>query len=556
MNDILGWMSRNLKIIDMGGNLIPLNVNIAQMMVHKTLLLQEEADLPVRAIILKARREGVSTYVQARFFEHVNTHENKVACVASADIDATQKVFNMTKLFQGHIPNPRKTAFSRRSEIVYAEPHRSSFLCQTAGKQVLGRGGAVNKFHATEFAFWADAKNQFGGAAQEIPDRAGTDIIIESTANGVGDAFYDMFWQARDDWVKTKDPRNYLPIFLPWFIFPDYALPAPDYFELDDEEKDIKRRHDLNLNQMYWRRWAIKNKCQGDPDLFMQEYPATSLEAFRSSGTPIFSKKIIENQKKTVADIKYGVFIPGDKVTFEVVDRKINCWAMADPVIGECQYTLGIDTIEGKASDVADAKSKIDFHGCAVFNRTRLSYDCVFKGRIEQWELAEQCILAARYYNEAYVAPEMPIGMIVLQKFKDVGYPNIYNRTIHEDRISEDISEEYGWRTTTVTRKWLVDGFIAALRDGQVRVRIPWIIEEMEVFIRDKSGKPVHMPGKYDDCLFGAMIAMEMHKRVPYESGMYPDESTGGSDEVEPALVLAKAGAIDPGVEEDYDEYL
>ena len=411
----------------------------------------------------------------------------------------------------------------------------------------MGRGGNTNYLHCTEFAFWADAKNQFGGAAQEVPDRHGTEIIIESTANGVGDAFYDMFVQARDDWGKTEDLRNYLPIFLPWYIFPDYAFPAPSNFELDHEEKEILQRFNLTLDQMFWRRYAIKNKCQGDIDLFCQEYPATWKEAFRFSGKPIFSSKILTFQNKTDIEIKYGMFTADG---FEEVDRKINCWAMVEPANSGHQYCLGIDTIEGKSSDPTNEKSELDYHGAAMLNRNTSQYVLAYKGRCEQWELGEQCLLAAKYYNEAYVAPEIPIGMVCLQVFKNAGYQYIYNRVIHEERLDEDISEELGWRTTTVTRKWLVDGFIAALRDNSVKVNFPWIVEEMETFIRDKTGKPIHMPGKHDDVLFGAMIAMQVHLKVPFNSGEYPYETTGDFDKPEPDYDLARIGAIDTGVED------
>ena len=217
--DFLVWMATYLKIISMYGDVLYLKCNPAQLMVHKALQMQYEKGLPVRVIILKARREGVSTYAEGRFFANINRLPNRYACVCSADQEATDKVFKMVKMFQDNIPThvSKKTKYSSRKEIVYEDPHRSSFLCQTSGKGVLGRGGLTHYLHCTEFAFWDRAKEQFGGAAQEVPDSANTAIIIESTANGVGDAFYDIFWQALDDWEETSDLNNYLPIFIPWF---------------------------------------------------------------------------------------------------------------------------------------------------------------------------------------------------------------------------------------------------------------------------------------------------------------------------------------------------
>jgi hypothetical protein len=553
MFDYLTFMSTYLKIISMYGDVVYLNCNPAQLMVHKTLQMQHEKGLPVRAIVLKARREGVSTYTEGRFFCDVNRLPNRYACVCSADLDATNKVFKMARMFQDNMPTyaQTKTKYSSRKEIVYDEPHMSEFLCQTSGKGVLGRGGLTHYLHLTEFAFWDRAKEQFGGAAQEVPDSKDTAIIIESTANGVGDAFHDIFWQALDDWEQTGDLNNYLPIFLPWFIFPDYQRPVTGNFKLDDEEDEILHKFKLNLEQMAWRRWAIKNKCQGDDDLFKQEYPATPVEAFRHAGNPIFPAGMLQQQEKHLSDVQYGVFSHRNGIAeWEPVDRRVNCWQVSS-LSQNGQFTIGCDTMEGKSVDISNQKAKIDRHGMAVFNRSG-EFVAAYRGTGDQVDVAEQLIAAGIYYNQAQIAPEVPNGMVVLQKLKEYGYPNIYNRQTHDETLSVENSDNLGWRTTSITRKWLVDGFLQSLRDN-IKIRLPWIFEEMTTFIRDKMGKPVHNTNKHDDVLFGAMIAVQLHLRCPMTE-IYPFETTG---EEEPRKQdfnhLARIGAIDTGDDEwDY----
>jgi len=444
-----------------------------------------------------------------------------------------------------------KTKYSSRKEIVYEDPHRSSFLCQTSGKGVLGRGGLTHFFHPTEFAFWDRAKEQFGGAAQEVPDSPDTAIIIESTANGVGDAFHDMFWQALDDWEQTGDLNNYLPIFLPWFVFPDYQRPVTGQFILEEEEKDIKEKFSLSAEQMVWRRWAIKNKCQGDDDLFKQEYPATAQEAFRHAGNPVFGAGILHQQEKSLGDVKYGVFTHHRGVAeFEEVDRKINCWQVCD-LNNQGQFTIGCDTMEGRSLNPSNEKAKTDNHGMAVFNR-KGEFVAAYKGQGEQIDVAEQLIAAAFYYNMAQVAPEIPNGMIVLQRLKDVSYPNIYNRQTHDETLAVENSDNLGWRTTMITRKWLVDGFIQTMRDG-VKVRLPGIFDEMTTFIKDKTGKPIHNVNKHDDVLFGAMIAVQLHLRCPMDE-IYPFENTGEEQPQAQTLNhLSMVGAIDTGDDEEWE---
>ena len=550
------WSAMNLTIINMQGKYQFLDLNIAQKIVHSKLELQRKAGLPMRVIILKARREGVSTYVEGRFFHEINRFPLRFACVCSADIAATQKVFGMAKLFQEKMPDDIRldTVYSSRNEIVYAGDHKSSFLLQTAGKDVLGRGGLTHYLHCTEFAFWQKAKEQFAGAAQEIPDDPDTIIALESTANGVGGAFYDMYDQAVGDWRLTKDLNNYIPIFLPWFIFPAYSKPVLSGFKLDAEEKAIQTEFSLSTEQMYWRRWAIKNKCQGDISLFRQEYPSTYLEAFQASGNPVFTNFMISFQSAhATKEPRYCIFT---KRGIEDVDRKFNCWQIRTLPRVDHQYCIGIDTMEGRVSDVQDVKSKLDCDGITIMDRTTGEFVAIYHGRGNQDDLADQCLLATERYNEPWIAPEIPNSMVLLKRLKEIGYQNIYNRQVHDEQLESKDSENLGWRTTMITRKFLVDDFITAMRNQDLKVGFGSMVEEMRTFIKDKSGKPIHQPGKHDDLLFSGMIALQVHLRCPLNPQPYPDSHTSGYvDKGEKENKLCFSGAIDTGLEDEDDDY-
>lgn len=550
------WAAMNLSIITMQGKMSLLDINIAQKIVHSKLEMQRKAGLPMRAIILKARRTGISTYVEGRFFREINLNALRYACVCSADVAATQKVFGMAKLFQEKIPDDLKleTEYSSRNEIVYKAPHRSSFLLQTAGKDVLGRGGLTHYLHCTEFAFWNKAKEQFGGAAQEVPDDPETIIAIESTANGVGGAFYDMYDQAVLDWRNTKDLNNYLPIFLPWHIFPAYSKSLPKIFEMNAEEKDIQKEFSLSPEQMYWRRWAIKNKCQGDESLFRQEYPATWLEAFQATGNPVFTNYMISYQNtNAIAEPRCCIFT---KKGIQDVDRKFNCWQIKTLPRADHQYCMGIDTMESRLSDVQDPKSKLDCDGVVIMDRTIGDYVAIYHGRGNQDDLADQCVLAAERYNEPWIAPEIPNSMVLLKRFKEKGYQNIYNRQIHDEQLDTKDSENLGWRTTMITRKYLVGDYITAMRNQELVVGFRDIVEQMRTFIKDKTGKPIHQSGKHDDLLIAGMIALQVHIRCPLNAAPYPDSHTSMQEtKEENDDKLCYSGVVDTGMEDEDDDF-
>ena len=557
------YAERALKIITMQGKLQFLNLNQPQLKVHSILARQQQAGLPMRAIILKARREGVSTYVEARYFREINRKPMRYACVCSADTDATDKVFKMASLFQAEIPEElkRPTEYSNRKEIVYSAPHRSQFLCQTSGKDVLGRGGLTHYLHATEFAFWNKAKEQFGGAAQEIPDDPETIIAIESTANGTGGAFYDMYVDAVERWKHTKSLDGYIPVFLPWFIFDVYRRTPPDYWQPTAEELEIQQKFNLDVEQLYWRHWAIENKCQGDLRLFKQEYPATWLEAFQTTGHPVFTPGMIEFQESHIRnDYKAGLFDPRSG-KFEERTGMPYGWKYLD-VPGSASHAIGCDTKEYTLSDKKDEKSERDYDGTVVlerkFNRRRVK--AKWFGRAPGNELGYQLIGAGKHFNMAYIAVEIPKGVVELKTLVDAGYPNLYKQKTKETQDSPEDTDELGFRTTPVTRPYLINDLISHMQTNGIIVQFQDILDQMKTFIWDKDGKPRHMPGKHDDDIFGLALALQADLSCPKEisAGLIP-ERTGdyepGERHKEKTIAdLAKVGAVDDIDLDDYDE--
>lgn len=560
MNDLsydpVNWMRQYLKIVTMDGTLCPLSLNLAQLKVHNTLEMQRREGFPMRAMVLKARREGVSTYSEGRCFHEINVHPMRNAAIVSADDDATDKVFGMAKLFQEKMPSglKRPTQYSSKKEIVYADPHRSSLHAYTAGKKVLGRGGQLHYLHLSEFAFWKDAKTQFTGISQEIQDDPGTILLIESTANGVGGEFYEMYMQAYEDWTLRQDLNTFLPIFLPWYIFPKYRMDV-DSFEIGkgpfdpewlESEEELLVRFDLTVEQLQWRRYTIKNKCQSDLATFKQEYPATIQEAFQSSGKPVFLHSRLDRQERLCSDGRRVLF---DASGINDVMRSFDSWMVYQMPVPSHQYTIGIDTMEGKQSDMGDEKSGRDRHGVVVWDRDSKEVAATFRGQLDQWILGEQCLYAAEFYNKAWTAMELPYGAEVLRYFKTQNYPNIFVRQEPPDGINADESDCLGWKTTTATRPLMVEAFKTAFLDNEMRLNDRNLIQEMRDFIYDKTGKPIHASGKHDDLLFGAMIAFQVHLHSPYHPVAYQYETTHEPETREPDYDLSNANAVDPGIE-------
>ena len=546
----INWISENLRIIDKHGSLVPLEINEGQVLLHQAMEVQRSKGLPVRIDLLKPRQVGWTTWSEAEGFYDVWSRENINAMTVSVDTDSTDNVFGMVKRFQEELPLDlsRRVDNTNRKELKFSRPHRSRFLAQTAGKMGVGRSFQCRFLHCSEVAFWSNALEQLAGLYQMVPEEDGTTIIKETTANGVGGAFYDSYWEATER-QKRGDLRGFQPVFFPWYKFSEYKTDIPDWFSLTPDEKTLKEIFSLSDEQVYWRRVKIE-QLNGDESLFKQEYPSTALEAFQASGNPIFTQKMIASQEAySKGKPRYAMFTGPHNLMD--ADWRDNAWQIKFLPEDGHQYTMGIDSHEGKVSDTSDSKSKLDKHGVGIFDRTDQRFVAIYSGRGPQVELGRQCLYAAQFYNNAWVAPEIPQGMQVLQVLRDAGYEYVYNRQVHDEQLVVEDSENLGWRTTPASRPLLIENFLSEMRNATVKVMFTDVVEEMKTFVRDKMGKAVHMQGKHDDLLFACMIALQVHLRCPLNPVVYEDDHTGGWEDRVTEVDLVRIGAVDPGIGEE-----
>ena len=126
-------------------------------------------------------------------------------------------------------------------------------LSATAGSDSVGRGETLTHVHASELAFWprSTAAEIFNGLLQAVPNTRETAVFIESTANGVTGLFYDL-------WKGAVDGTNgFVPVFIPWYIDPEYREPVPDNFEPTPDEEDLIEQFGLDDEQLMFRRRKI-----------------------------------------------------------------------------------------------------------------------------------------------------------------------------------------------------------------------------------------------------------------------------------------------------------
>ena len=101
-DDLAHYAPRCLKIRTKSGTVEPFAFNQAQEYVHAKLEAQRQATGKVRALILKARQQGFSTYISGRFYHRV-THAPGLQCfILTHEQAATDNLFGMVDRYHRH----------------------------------------------------------------------------------------------------------------------------------------------------------------------------------------------------------------------------------------------------------------------------------------------------------------------------------------------------------------------------------------------------------------------------------------------------------------------
>jgi hypothetical protein len=259
------------------GFVVPLRLNRAQLHIHAELERQRAVTGRVRALILKGRQQGCSTYVAGRFYHRATHHNGIRVFILTHEDAATQNLFEMVDRFHARCPDDERpaTGTANAKELNF-DALDSGYKVGTAGTKGVGRSSTIQLFHGSEVAFWPHAETHAAGILQAVPDMPGTEVILESTANGLGN-FFHQTW--RDAETGAND---FVAIFVPWFWQDEYRKAVPQGFTLTEEEREYRDLYGLDDEQIAWRRGKIVELK--DAGLFRQEYPATAAEAFQQSG--------------------------------------------------------------------------------------------------------------------------------------------------------------------------------------------------------------------------------------------------------------------------------
>lgn len=272
-----------LRIRTKAGQIVPFVMNAAQRQAHDRIEEQRAEKGWVRALILKGRQQGMSTYIGARYYHKSSMNRGVNVYILSHEQNTSDALFKIVDRYQRNNPLAPHVGASNVKELEF-DRLESSYAVATAGAKEGGRGRTISLFHGSEVAFWMNAPGHFAASVQAVPLEPGTEVLLESTSAGPSGEFYER-WQDAE-----AGKGDYICIFIPWFVSPEYARQPPPGFELSKEaddgefsEVEYAQLHDLSLAQMCWRRNKIVELRS--LETFKREYPSSPDEAWTATGT-------------------------------------------------------------------------------------------------------------------------------------------------------------------------------------------------------------------------------------------------------------------------------
>ena len=534
-----------LKSEQHGGKLMLLHLNDTQRAVLKTIKSQQDRKLPVRIRVLKARRPGVSTLIQALTMHRMVFWENFNALTIAHDNDTTEKIFAMGRLFYDKLPGfmQPKFRYKSRRNLSFDELLNEHTIL-TAKNAHAGAGIGYLMVHCSELPRWPlDPSVTQATLYPSVPLIPESIIIEESTARGTDNPFHNDFWETQER-MDAGEATAWENVFVPWFRHTLYQLPCGKveaqeiWASLNEEEQNLVRQYRLKPQQIKWRRYAIEAICNRDVKSFHENYPSTAREAFVSSGRPFFDPLVLDDWRRLAEQAPTYIETPLEPVSAHqgVPDEKPRVFEASLRVFQGPQpgrrYILAADPSEGVAPHAGnpDPDPSVGY----VIRDDTLDQVAQLRGHWDPDVFADLSYQVGILYNTALLVVEAHNeGLAVLQALTRYSgprepYPNLYMRQRLVDGVipSDAARPKLGWQTDQRTRPQMLLYSRELIRDRIGRIHDLVALKEHGAMQKLPSGEVIVKHGHDDTIICRAMAVYVARERAYEEEPEEPEPST------------------------------
>ena len=533
-HDFEYWAATSATIRDkLTGQNIRFKLNAPQ---RRLLAVMEEmrlAQKPIRVVLLKARQWGGSTLVQiymAWFQLVLRMGWNSLIC--GHKHNTSRAIRQMFRLLLRNYPDDLKNADDGET-LRFANYEGSRDIQQVTGRDCLVvcgssrsedavRGFNLAMAHLTEVACWAssamhdpeDVMRSVLGTVLPEPD---TIVVLESTANGVGNFFHN-------EWLRAQSGQSdKVAVFVPWYEIELYRQPVTDPAALWACLDEYERRlwdEGCTLEQLAW--YHSKRKEYSTHTQMMEEFPSNNIEAFSNTGNCVFDLGQLDLLRQScrppvlTGDIEGAWLAPGEAHVVEQPNGPLQVWRQPERDGTATHYLVTVD--------VGGRSAKADWSVMAVMDigdrrNRRAEVVAQWRGHIDHDLLAWKAVHLAQHYDNALLVIESNTleteytegdgGQYILSVIGQ-RYGNLYSRS--RDGKGH---RKYGFHTNRQTKRQAIYALIAAVREGAYIERSHAAIDEMATYELTRRGGFEAMPGHHDDILMTRAMALQVLTQLP-----------------------------------------
>lgn len=575
------WCYTCVKIQDKRTKtMIPFRLNYGQRKTVKEFEKQRLEGRPIRVIICKARQWGGSTVTQIymlwlQTYHYKNWHSAIISQQKEQASNIRSMIQNVIAYYPQDVCELTIKSYNSSPYIKYIPQRGCKVQIGTAEEPDAIRSFDFSMLHMSEVGLWKSTSTKSAyDLAQSVlgivPEVAGSFVVMESTAKGVGTFFHEYYQGA------VKGTNEFAPVFVGWFEIENYAEweidPSDGQSVLRDSDGiPVSAIHDYgkliknftNYDKQQWKQGATlegiawyKRYKQGKQfnDFQMKsEYPGTDVEAFQTKSNKFFEQSRIDYARSTCREPLFKCDIRGasDRGIDAMIDIHLDLEGYSEQG-GMCVWIAPEKRKEHEpivtnqylvVCDIGGTSTRADWSVISVFDRSTLidphgalERAATWRGHIDHDMLAWKAVQIAKFYNNAMLVIESNTletrdrsdettyegnhFYTVLDEIGDV-YSNLYMRGSTPDKVVDKVQMKYGFHTNTRTKRLVYDALTKALRDGEYIERDSRVVMEMDYLENKPDGAIGAIKGQHDDLIdtaaIGAYIsasAMDLPKEI------------------------------------------
>jgi len=434
----------------------------------------------------KPRQIGDTTVATAYNFNYLYWCKDPVRCLVAADsYESTDAIFGRIRHYYRSLPALLKRDIERSNsrELIYKDT-MAGFRCMTAGGKSEARGWTYQRLHADELAFWPNAEEVWASITSTMHEGPHRKIIIVSTADGPGNLFHQKVLSALE--AQRNGDKNVRFRFFKWSDHASYSSKVPDGWEPEQEDWDLKQRHDLSMEQLYWRYDKINGVNGIGARRFRREYPLTIEDGFAIFDGSWFDADYLNEVISSVKPVQ------GELRIYERPYPGMN-------------YSIGVDPSWCNGGDYAVAQ---------VLSADGRQVATLSMNQGGEILFAQKAIDLAAHFNKARALIEANTGgagPVVIREFHKAGIPLWLKPAVPGAKARK--TPKY-WTTTRGSKE---EGYahLRQMVNGDALVLHDLTTVQELMHIREVRGKIEGQDGYHDDHADALMLAVWNLRNMP-----------------------------------------